>query len=205
MYFCVYLSHWFSGFSGCQVHVRHVCPAVAQQLGHLQLCPVLCSPAIQRFPILPGRIAVPHPVVCQRPGIRPLVRTVLPKERLKSMNIGIRGHIVWHEQLMPPPDGSFSIPQCLFGCCRRHRHAPDTSTLALDRQQSRPLPRLHGNRIKTADLMDAQTDIKGERGNICIVSPVGFPTGCHEGRKLLRRPVPVNPLKLSALQRRLIG
>ena len=121
------------------------------------------------------------------------------------MNIGIRGHIVWHEQLMPPPVGSFSIPQCLFGCCRRHRHAPDTSTLALDRQQSRPLPRLHGSRIKTADLMDAQTDIKGERGNICIVSPVGFPTGCHEGRKLLRRPVPVNPLKLSALQRRLIG
>ena len=52
--------------------------------------------------------------------------------------------------------------------------------------------------------MDAQTDIKGERGNICIVSPASFPANRHEGRELLRRPVPVNPLKLSALQRRLI-
>ena len=46
--------------------------------------------------------------------------------------------------------------------------------------------------------------VKGERGNICIVSPARFPANRHEGRELLRRPVPVSPLKLSALQRRLI-
>ena len=106
---------------------------------------------------------------------------------------------------MPTLDCGPPVTQRLFRRLCRHRHAPDASTLALDRQQSRPLPRLHGSRIKTADLMDAQTDIKGERGNICIVSPANFPANRHEGRELLRRPVPVSPLKLSALQRRLIG
>ena len=149
------------GLFGCQVYVRHVCPTMAQQVRYIQFCAVLRCATIHCRSVLPGRIAVPHPVVCQRPGICPLVRTVLPKERLKSMNIGIRGHIVRHEQLMPPPDGSFSIPQCLFGCCRRHRHAPDTSTLALDRQQSRPLPRLHGSRIKTAEGVQEKLERKG--------------------------------------------
>lgn len=139
---------------GCQVHVRHICAAVAQQVRHIQLRAVLCSPAIQRFPILPGRIAVPHPVVCQRPGICPLVRTVRPEERLKIVDIGVGRHIVRHKQLMPPPDGGFSLPQRLLCRCRRHRDASDTSALALDRQQSRPLPRLYGSRIETAGLMD---------------------------------------------------
>lgn len=142
------------GLFGCQVYVRHVCPTMAQQVRHIQFCAVLRCATIHCRSVLPGRIAVPHPVVCQRPGIRPLVRTVLPKERLKSMNIGIRGHIVRNKQLVPTLDGSFSIPQRLFCCSCLHRHAPDTSALALDCQQSRPLPRLHGSRIETAGLMD---------------------------------------------------
>lgn len=69
----------------------------------------------------------------QWPRICPLIRAVLPKERLKSMNIGIRGHIVRNKQLVPTLDCGSPVTQRLFGCCRRHRHAPDTSTLALDR------------------------------------------------------------------------
>lgn len=94
-----------------QIHVRHICPAVAQQLGHIQLCPVLCSPAIQRFPILPGRIAVPHPVVSQRLGVGALIRTALPKEFLERMDIGIRGRIVRNKQLMPTLDCGSQVTQ----------------------------------------------------------------------------------------------
>lgn len=94
-----------------QIHVRHICPAVAQQLGHIQLCPVLRCATIHRSPVLPDRIAMPHPVVGQRPGVGALIRTALPKERLKSMDIGIRGRIVRHKQLMPPLGSSFPLPQ----------------------------------------------------------------------------------------------
>ena len=140
----------------------------------------------------------------QWPRICPLIRTVLPKEALEGRDIGIGGRIIRHKQLVPALDCGSPVTQRLFCCSCLHRHAPDTSAFALDRQQPCALPRLHGSRIKTADLMDAQTDIKGERGNICIVSPARFPANRHEGRELLRRPVPVSPLKLSALQRRLI-
>ena len=92
-----------------QVHVRHICAAVPQQLGHLQLCLVLRGPAIHGFPVLPGRIAVPHPVVRQRPGVAILIRAVLPKERLKSMDMGIRDHIVQDKQLMPPLNSSLPV------------------------------------------------------------------------------------------------
>lgn len=111
-----------------QVHVRHICAAVTQQLGHLQLCLVLRGPAIHGFPVLPGRIAVPHPVVRQRPGVATLIRAVLPKERLKSMDIGIRDHIVQDKQLMPPLNSSLPVTQrllrrlCRYRCRLLQRH-----------------------------------------------------------------------------------
>ncbi len=54
----------------------------------------------------------------QRPGICPLIRAVLPKERLKSMNIGIGGRIIRHKQLMPTLDCGPPVTQRLF--CRLH-------------------------------------------------------------------------------------
>ena len=82
---------------------------MAQQVRYIQFCAVLRCATIHCRSVLPGRIAVPHPVVCQRPGIRPLVRTVLPKERLKSMDMGIRDHIVQDKQLMPPLNSSLPV------------------------------------------------------------------------------------------------
>ena len=140
----------------------------------------------------------------QWPRICPLIRTVLPKEALEGIDIGIGGRIIRHKQLVPALDCGSPVTQRLFCCSCLHRHAPDTSAFALDRQQPCALPRLHGSRIKTADLMDAQTYIVVERGNMCRVIPDKFPTSRQEEGEVLSRQEPVSKLKRSVLQRRLI-
>ena len=77
MYFlCVPQSLIFRLF-GCQVHVRYICAAVAQQVRHIQFCAVLRCATIHCRSVLPDRIAVPEPMMCQWPRICPLIRAVL--------------------------------------------------------------------------------------------------------------------------------